>query len=260
MKALWTWIGWGLVGGLLPIVEIERAHAAETSQESALIDSAREQLTATFTNFQFEKIEPSQIPGIVEIYANGRIIYFAPAQQILIMGELYSANGVSLTEERVSAFASEKSKGVDRSVALVVGEGDREVIEFLDPDCGHCRAAHKWFAESKPEGVKRLIYFMPRKGRAQSEARVLELLCSKPEDREAALERVFNPKAPVDLQKAIRCREGAEQLAAQVKVAEQVGVYATPFFIIDGKATAGFNAEQMAESLLKPAETVSQAR
>jgi hypothetical protein len=98
---------------------------------------------------------------------------------------------------------------------------------------------------------------MPLKGRAQAEARVLELLCSKPEDQIAALSRVFNPSSPVDLQKGVRCKEGVEQLAAQGRVAQQIGVYATPFYVINGKVTAGFNAETIASQLADAPATVS---
>jgi len=216
-------------------------------------------LSATFANFQFDKMEPSPVPGVVEIYAGGRIIYYAPKQEILLMGEMYSANGVSLTQQRVAAFAGERAESVDRSVALVLGNGPKEVIEFVDPDCGHCRAAHKWFSTEKRADIRHLIYFMPLKGRAQAEARVLEALCARQEDREAALSKVFNPTAPIDLTKAVRCREGLDLLAAQAKVAQAIGVYATPFYIIDGKVTAGFNAQTLAEQLGERPATVSQA-
>jgi thiol:disulfide interchange protein DsbC len=222
------------------------------------MEEAKEKLGATFKNFQFDKMDRSPIPGVIEIYSAGRIIYFAPTQEVLFMGEMYSSNGISLTQERINAFTSEKVVDIDRSVALVVGDGDKEVIEFVDPDCGHCRAAHRWFNTENRDDVRHLIYFTPLKGRAQAEARVLEALCAKPEDREAALDRVFNPKGPVDLQKSVRCKEGLKQLADQAKVAQRVGVYATPLFVIDGKVTAGFNPDAIAEQLKSKPATVSQ--
>jgi len=226
---------------------------------SADMEAAKAKLSATFKNFQFDKMEPSPIPGLIEIYADGKIIYYAPAQEVLVMGEMYSANGISLTQERINTFAGEKVADIDLSVALTIGNGSKDVIEFVDPDCGHCRAAHRWFSSENRTDVRHLIYFMPLKGRAQAEARVLEALCAKPEERVAALDRVFNPKAPLDLQKSIRCKEGVEQLAAQGRVAQQVGVYATPFYVIGGKVTAGFNPETIGEQLDGKAATVSQA-
>jgi thiol:disulfide interchange protein DsbC len=262
----WTEFKYVVTGAVLIVISslaMAQAHAdpaAPTREpvDIATVEDAKQKLGATFKNFQFEKMEQSPIPGLIEIYASGRIIYYAPGQEILLMGEMYSANGVSLTEERINAFASEKVVEIDRSAALAVGNGPKEVIEFVDPDCGHCRAAYRWFTTEKRADVRHLIYFMPLKGRPQAEARVLELLCAKPEAREAALARVFNPGAPLDLQQAVRCKEGVEQLAAQAKVAQQIGVYATPFFVINGKVTAGFNAETLAAQLGEITPTVSQ--
>jgi thiol:disulfide interchange protein DsbC len=233
---LWGW------GGL--------SAAAEPTATPPPMDDIAERLRATFTNFEFDAIKPSEIPGLVEIYAGPRILYYAPAQEILVLGELYAANGVSLTEKKVAAFAASKAQQLDRTVALRVGKGPREIVTFVDPDCRYCRAAHEWMREQKPEGVTELIYFMPLTGRPQAESRALKALCAPESERAAALDAVFSGQ-PVDAStESTPCPQGREQLARHAAMARQLGVYATPFFIVDGQVIAGFDRDKLTALLV----------
>jgi thiol:disulfide interchange protein DsbC len=226
--------------------------AAEPADEQWL-QQAEDKLQATFQNMQFDRIAPSEIPGLLEIYSGGKILYYHPDKELLFIGELYAANGISLTEQKVAAFAAQKASAIDRSQALTVGSGPKEVIAFVDPDCGYCRQADAWFQAQAFPDVKELIYFMPVKGREQAEARALAAVCAPESDRRAALTRAFDSSARLDLTKSVRCTEGLQQLAKHAETARAVGVYATPFFIIDGEVIAGFDKTRLTELLGKPA-------
>ena len=228
--------------------------AADTpdSQEAQWLQQSQDKLQATFQNLQFDQIAPAEVPGLVEIYSGGKILYFQPEKELLFIGELYTASGLSLTEQKVSAFAAKKASRIDRSAALVVGAGPREVIAFVDPDCSYCRQANAWFQVQDFPDVTELIYFMPVKGRAQAEARALEAVCAPEPLREAALTRAFDSSARLDLSQSARCPEGLEQLARHANIARAVGVYATPFFIIDGEVIAGFDKAKLTDLLGKP--------
>jgi thiol:disulfide interchange protein DsbC len=231
------------------------AIAAPTTDpaETEWVRQAEDKLQATFENLQFEKIAASEVPGLVEIYSGGKILYYQPEKELLLLGEIYAANGVSLTEQKVSAFAAQKAGNIDRSLALVVGDGPKEVIAFVDPDCGYCRQANAWFQAQDFPDVKELVYFMPVKGRAQAEARALEAVCASGPERRAALTRAFDTSAHLDLSQSVRCPEGLQLLAKQAETARAVGVYATPFFIIDGEVIAGFDKTRLTELLGTPA-------
>ena len=233
---LWGW------GGL--------SAAAEPTAAPAPIDDIAARLRATFTNFEFDAIKPSEIPGLVEIYAGPRILYYAPAQEILVLGELYAANGVSLTEKKVAAFAASKAQQLDRAVALRVGQGPREIVTFVDPDCRYCRAAHEWMREQKLDGVTELIYFMPLTGRPQAESRALKALCAPESERESALDAVFSGQSADASTESTPCPQGREQLARHAAMARQLGVYATPFFIVDGQVIAGFDRDKLTALLV----------
>lgn len=229
--------------------------AADTAApgESEWMRQAQDKLQATYKSLQFDKIAAADIPGLIEIYTGGKILYYSPEKELLVIGEVYASNGVSLTEQKVSAFAAQKAGSIDRSVALTVGEGTREVVAFVDPDCGYCRQANAWFQAQNFPDVRELIYFMPVKGRAQAEARALAAVCAPPAERKAALTRAFDSSTPVDLTKSERCPDGIKQLAAHADIARAVGVYATPFFIIDGEVIAGFDKERLTQLLTSPA-------
>lgn len=225
------------------------ATPAPDPSEAQWLDAAQDKLKATYQNLTFEKIAPSDLPGLIEIYTGGKILYYQPEKELLVIGEVYAANGVSLTEAKVSAFAAQKAGAIDRSLALTVGQGTREVIAFVDPDCTYCRQANAWFQAQAFPDVKELIYFMPVKGREQAEARALGAVCAPETERQAALTRAFDTSQRLDLTQSVRCKEGLDLLARQAETARAVGVYATPFFIIDGEVIAGFDKTRLTELL-----------
>lgn len=241
-----------LVLSVTSAVALAAAPASEPT-EAQWLSEAQEKLQATYQNLSFEKITASDIPGLIEIYTGGKILYYHPEKELLVIGEVYAANGVSLTETKVAAFAAQKAGGIDRTLALTVGNGPREVIAFVDPDCTYCRQANAWFQAQAFEDVKELIYFMPVKGRAQAEARALGAVCAPEAERKAALTRAFDTSARLDLTQSVRCQEGLDLLNKHAEMARAVGVYATPFFIIDGEVIAGFDKARLTELLGRPA-------
>lgn len=217
----------------------------DAEQQAKLLEIAQEKLKATFQSFQFDEIKASDIPGIVEIYGGGRIFYYAPKQELLLIGEMYTANGLSLTEQKLSQRAAAAAAGLDRSSAVVIGEGPRELIAFVDPDCGYCRASYRWLVARESRDAKVLLYFTALSGRPAAEAKALEVLCAGEQDRSAALKRAFDP-APTDRPNlSVRCAEGVAALEQHAALAKKLGVYATPFFLAGGQVIAGFNRDKL---------------
>src|SRR5688572_9571155 len=106
-----------LAGALIVAAVVSAiACSATTTQAASLpavnplawVEEAQRKLAATFTHLKFERVSASEMPGVVEIYAGPRILYYAPDQQILILGEMYDASGVSLTEQKIAAYTAEK--------------------------------------------------------------------------------------------------------------------------------------------------------
>ena len=221
---------------------------AWTKSNSPDLKAIGEKFHATFPATPVAEVRESEIPELYEIYTGPKILYYAPKQNAVLFGEIYSANGISFTQSKLDARAQKRIANIDKSAALTLGEGPTELIAFVDPDCPHCKHAYKWLTEQKFPGVKELIYFMPIRGRPAAEARVMQALCAPPELREEALSQVFNPD-PNQSTPALQCPQAAETLRAQAKIAEEVGVSGTPFFFVKGQAITGFDRERLASLL-----------
>src|SRR4051812_23551369 len=104
--------GWGaclvgVFGARLSSFFASKAPAILNGEPDWLTKTSNE-LHATFKNLTFEEVRPSEIPGVVEIYAGPRILYYAPAQKILIFGELYNSAGNSLTDAKLQAYVGKR--------------------------------------------------------------------------------------------------------------------------------------------------------
>jgi thiol:disulfide interchange protein DsbC len=217
------------------------------------LQKVQDKFRRTFPTTPVEEVRESEIPHLYEVYAASRLIYYAPDQNTVLFGELYSANGLSLTQAKLDARASKRIEHIDKSVALTVGDGPVELIAFVDADCPHCKHAHSWLAEQKFNNVKELLYFLPMRGRPGAEARVVQALCAPPELRAEALRQVFNPD-PNSSAPMLQCPQAAEILRAQAKIAEEVGITATPTFFVKGQAITGFDKERLAALLTERKE------
>lgn len=227
----------------------ENIKLADNADKTKLLVAAQEKLQATFSQMQFDEIRESEIPGIVEIYAGQKIIYFAPEQKILIFGELYSAGGASITEEKQRKFVERRASNIDRSSALTLGSGPVEVVMFVDPDCGYCRNAYKWLREKNFSNVTHRVFFTDSSSRPDAHARAMRAACAKDAERADALTQVFEGRNAVLPTLLTSCEGGEERLASQARVASGVGVYATPTFLVKGQVVNGFNRERL-ESLI----------
>jgi protein-disulfide isomerase len=220
-----------------------------TRESNTRLQEAQLELRATFSQLQFDELRESEIPGIVEIYTGPKIIYYAPAQKILIFGEMYSAGGISITNDKLQKFVERRLSNIDRASAITLGNGRVEVVAFVDPDCSFCRQAYAWFREKNFANVTQRVFFSSTATRPDAHARALRAVCASDEQRADMLSQAFDGRDAVLPTVTTDCEGGEERLAAQAKVANSVGVYATPTFMVKGQVIAGFNRERL-ESLI----------
>jgi len=215
---------------LLPIAAAE----ALTPEES---------LKKNFPDLAYEAFGPSPVNGLYEVASGMQIYYYAPEAEILIVGQLVAKDGNNLTAARKLEVIAGKVKEIPLEKALKIGNGENQVIEFSDPDCGYCRKASEFF--SKREDVTRYIFFFPLS--EQSETKVRHILCSA--DRERAYKNVYEGKP--DGTVCVVCKD--EKVEAIIKAdrdaGNRLGIEGTPFFFINGKAVAGADL-QLIEKLL----------
>lgn len=213
------------------------------------LGAIKTELQERFPDAKVTEVLNTAIPGIYQVYSDGQVIYYAPAAHYLIFGELFNLDtGKSETKQAQLDLQAQQIAGYRFDDGLSVGTGAKRLIEFVDPDCPHCRAASQWL-DQQPDGrFTQIVYFMPRNERAK--ARAAAVICAAPEQRRAALSNLWsaNPHSNTDL--SAECAQRADALLArQAEVAHELGVVATPSFVAQGQLITGFNRDQLADFL-----------
>ncbi len=209
--------------------------------------TVEESLKKSFPDIPVESVHATAIPGIYEVVAGGRIAYYAPAQEYLIVGSIISKDRKNLTEERNGEIMGQRIKSLPLDKALKIGSGPHKVIELTDPDCPFCRTASKFFAGRKD--VTRYVYLYPLTIHPNAEAKIKYIFCAK--DKAKAYEEAMSGK--LDDMKFKVCEDAAA--ADMVKLHKELGDKAgiqglgTPMFTVNGQVVRGANIPEI-EKLL----------
>ncbi len=235
---------------ILPFVAAVTAAvlSASCATGSPLVD-AEKQFRDTFKNMPVDKVTTSEIPGVFEIYSQGKLFYYAPKQELMLFGEFYTVGGESITQKKIGEYQQARVLDIPSDVGVTVGEGKDELVAFLDPDCGHCAQAHEWLEKRDYEGVKLRVLFLQMTPDNPSYGRAQQFVCAPPQLRREALRQVYAHEDPAPGQHLLTCDTAANQLAAQAQIAKNFGVNGTPTFLLKGQTVLGFNRERL-ETLL----------
>ncbi|MBJ6800546.1 DsbC family protein [Geomonas propionica] len=137
------------------------------------------------------------------------------------------------------------AKELDLSKAVKVGNGKIMVVEFTDPDCPFCKKAEAYF--QKRSDVTRYVFFIPLKSHPESKGKVQYILSAK--DKEKVYQEVAT--GSFDKWKLSEITpEGIALQQAHEQIAKDLGLNATPIFIINGSIVRGFDLKRL-EPLLK---------
>ncbi|MDW8067119.1 MAG: DsbC family protein, partial [Aquificaceae bacterium] len=131
-------------------------------------------------------------------------------------------------QELYTEFIKSQIKEIPLNRAIVLGKGKRELITFMNPDCGHCRK--EWQA-LKPhlDKVKVYVFLLPFRSFPESFAKSNYIACSR--DKLKALDEVLSGKFDGNPPQVKDCPLVQEH----IRVAEKLNVQSTPYNIILGK-------------------------
>jgi thiol:disulfide interchange protein DsbC len=207
--------------------------------------SPEEVFKKNFPDRSFESITPSPIAGVYEVYTGNQLFYYAPAANVLIYGHIVSKEGISLTRESYLKKMAPKMAKLPLDSALKIGNGKTVIVEFLDPDCFHCRESYKFFSQRKDVTI--YVFFYPLS--QLSEKKIRHILCSvnKMKTYEDTMTGKLDNNAQLN---ACTDAKVEEMIKTHKKLAAQIGIKSTPFFYLKGRAIDGFEAPVM-ERLLK---------
>ncbi|MDO3378408.1 DsbC family protein [Geoalkalibacter halelectricus] len=200
-------------------------------------------LKMTFPRLEFDAVHPTPVEGIYEVVSGERIIYFVPRSQHLIYGEIWDAQGQSLTRARQAQMMADRIKDLPLEKALKIGAGKNEVIEITDPDCPFCRKASEFL--SQRDDITRYIFFYPlTRIHPEAEAKVRYILSSEnPEDAyEDVMRGRYDGRPLPDFQ-------DNKQLEIHQEIVTGLGVRGTPKFWVNGTYLSGADLQAMEQLL-----------
>ncbi len=187
-----------------------------------------------------DEVRESPIQGIYEIATPRGIFYFHPEKELMIFGEIWDPTGKSLTAERREEMIAKKLQDLPMDKAVKVGSGKNTVIEFVDPECPHCRVGYNYL---KDKDVTVHAFVVPLFGQ-KSEKKVRYLLCSG--DRVKAYHEIMSGR---DVDVPAGCNVPNERVNELKQLAMSRGITGVPFFLINGKPVSGANTRMMDQLL-----------
>jgi thiol:disulfide interchange protein DsbC len=204
-----------------------------------------EQFRKSFPKNNFESITPTAVKGVYEVYTGNQLYYYLSKDDIILYGTMVSKNGVNITRESYLKKTAQKMAKLPLDGALKIGNGKTAIVEFMDPNCYHCRQAYKFF--SQRQDVTLYVFFFPLS--KESADKIIHILCSK--DVLKTYDDVMNGKLDNNAQLSI-CTDKKvdETVKMHMQFASQVGVRGTPLFYIKGQVVDGFDFPAI-EKLLK---------
>lgn len=207
--------------------------------------SPAEMFKKTFPDRNFESIIPTPVKGVYEVYTGNQLFYYAPEANVLIYGSIVSKEGINLSRESYLKKMAPKMAHLPLDSALKIGDGKNIIVEFLDPDCFHCRESFKFFSNRKDVTI--YVFFYPLS--QLSEKKIRHILCSA--NQLKTYEETMSGKLDNNAQlNACMDKKVEEIMKTHKKLAAEIGIRSTPFFYLKGQAIDGFEAPVL-EQLLK---------
>jgi len=206
------------------------------------------QFKKSFPKNNFESITQTEVKGLYEVYTGNQIYYYMPKDDVVLYGSLVTKDGINITRESFFKKISQKMAKLPLESALKIGSGKTAVVEFIDPNCYHCRQAHKFFSQRKDVTIYAFLVPLLSK---DSGDKIKHILCSKDvlKTYDDVMSEKIDNKAPLNIctdNKVDETVKTYQQLASQVGIRE-TGV---PLFYIKGQAVGGFEAP-IIEKILK---------
>lgn len=189
-------------------------------------------------------IRQSEVPGLVEIAADGRLLYASRDGQYLINGTLFDLqnNVENLTEKRLSQLeielAPQRAKDIEalgeKSMIVYKAKAEKhKVTVFTDVDCGYCRKLHAQMADYNNLGITIRYAAFPRAGIPSESYDKLQSVWCAANPQQAMTEAKHDGNVPKKT-----CDNPIQKHFAMVR---KLGLSGTPALILEnGTVLAGY--------------------
>lgn len=213
---------------------------------AANVEKIKEQFLKKFPRTQnIDEINESPIKGVYEIVTPQTIYYYYPEKDLMIFGEIWDSTGKSLTMEKKTEITTKKIQKLPLDKAIKIGNGKNTVVEFIDPECPHCKTVYNYL---KDKDVTIYAFVVPLFG-SKSEKKIKYLLCAA--DKTSAYHEIMSQQ---DVGSPEKCNISDEQLNRELSELKQFlpnfGISGVPFLVVNGKPVYGANID-LVNNLLK---------
>lgn len=221
------------------IAPIAQANERVDLAPSTDIQAVQDQLQRSFQNITVTNFGLSPIAGIYEFSINERVFYYAANEDILIAGDMYNADGVSLTDQRFKAQKADTLSQLNVSNAITTtGTQQINFVEFVNLNCSYCAKGVNFLETTYPNLVRNIVLVSAIE--TQAYRKHVHVLCSKhPSD---ALVRLFKHDTPEAL---LDCDKGHTLAKQHNAMAKALGIGSTPTYWIGGEPIVGYKKRKL---------------
>lgn len=212
------------------------ANANNTAPQNISLQ-IRKNLAISLPELQIDQINTSSINGLYEIISGRRVFYVESGGVFAIFGNLIDlSQKKNLTEEKVHtlAFIDWNKLPLQFAIVKVIGNGQRKIAVFTDPDCHFCkRLDADILTQQKNLTIYYFLYPLGIYSSAENDAK--RILCAK-DPGKTYIDWMVNGKKP-PLQNSCKAAANLEQMK---KIGQEVRVEATPTIILpNGQIISG---------------------
>jgi thiol:disulfide interchange protein DsbC len=135
---------------LLTLIAAQPGFAAGASKSDAKAAATiTENLKERFPDVKVVSVQPSQFPGLYEVFTGDAVAYTNPTGDLIFSGSIIDTR----TKRDLTAARVDELNAIDfaalpleRAIKIVKGSGSRKVAVFSDPECPFCQELEKSFA------------------------------------------------------------------------------------------------------------------
>ncbi|MFQ5469742.1 MAG: DsbC family protein [Gammaproteobacteria bacterium] len=150
--------------GMAFVLLISTLHASAEDTPSTLnFANVERTVHKALPGTRITSVQPSVIPGLVEIVAGSNILYADPTGSYLVVGSIYDMRtATDLTAQRKREVAQTvRIKWEDLPLETAVkygGQGPSKLAVFFDPDCPWCKRLHEQLSALDDVEVYAIMY------------------------------------------------------------------------------------------------------
>lgn len=206
-------------------------------QSASALDNAAVVSTVTKINAKakVQSVKQTPIPGLVEVIADGSVIYVSQDGKYIVSGTMLDVEGrKNLTEIAGASVRKDILAEIPQNTKIVYatpGKPKHVVTVFTDVSCHYCQELHKQMKAYQDVGIQIEYVAFPRGGtQSPVYGQMISVWCAK--DKKQALDEAYLGK-PVP---SVACES---PVAEQYALGDKIGIEGTPAIYSQGGMQVG---------------------